>query len=159
MFLQNYSKLLVILLLFSGCAIKRPTISQPVAFVFKTPNLKIAATGFLYKNAHIKLQGYSGANPIFTLLLTKRVCINDRCMSYKNFNQHFLSPAYPEKIVRNILLGRPIFHGQNLQKSALGFSQEIVGDSFAIIYRVEKKKIYFKDRRNVILIKIKELDG
>ena len=155
MFLQNYSKLLVILLLFSGCAIKRPTISQPVAFVFKTPNLKIAATGFLYKNSHIKLQGYSGANPIFTLLLTKRVCINDRCMSYESFNKLVLSPTYPPQLIRNILLAKPIFNGKNLQKSQRGFEQRV--DS--ILYRVKDRVVYFKDKKNAILIKIKELDG
>ena len=155
MFLQNYSKLLVILLLFSGCAIKRPTISQPVAFVFKTPNLKIAATGFLYKNAHIKLQGYSGANPIFTLLLTKRVCINSRCMSYESFNKLVLSPTYPPQLIRNILLAKPIFNGKNLQKSQRGFEQRV--DS--ILYRVKDRVVYFKDKKNAILIKIKELDG
>ncbi len=159
MFLQNYSKLLVIILVLSGCAVKSPTTSKTVSFVFKTSNIKIAASGFLYKNSHIKLQGYSGANPVFTLLLTKRACINDRCMSYKNFNDHFLSPHYPKRIIQHILLGKPIFNGQNLQKDASGFSQEIVGDSFAIIYRVEKNEIYFKDKKNAILIKIKELDG
>ncbi len=155
MFLQNYSKLLVILLLFSGCAIKHPTISQPIAFVFKTPTLKIAATGFLYKNSYIKLQGYSGAHPIFTLLLTKRVCINGKCMSYEHFNKLILVPNYPPKIIRHILEGRAIFNGQNLQKTKKGFMQKID----AIIYRVEPREIYFKDRADKILIKIKELNG
>ncbi|BCD67421.1 hypothetical protein NitYY0918_C0312 [Nitratiruptor sp. YY09-18] len=144
-------------LLLSGCVSKQIQRSEPVSFVFKTPVLKIAASGFLQKGRIIKLQGYDAGQPILELILAKRVCINSKCMSYAMFNKRVLYPAYPPFIIRNIVTGKPIFNGQNLEKRGDGFVQEITSKQFAIIYRVKKDVIYFKDRKNRILIKIKEL--
>ncbi|BCD61480.1 hypothetical protein NitYY0826_C0332 [Nitratiruptor sp. YY08-26] len=163
LFSSHYSKnslniLMIIVLFFSGCAMKQKITSEPVRFVFKTKSIKVAASGFLQRGGSLKLQAYGAGQPLFELILGKRVCINGRCMSYAMFNEKVLSPFYPSYIIRNILESKPIFAGKNLEKRGDGFFQEILDERFAIIYRVTKKGVYFKDSKNKILIKLKELD-
>jgi hypothetical protein len=45
----------------------------------------------------------------------------------------------------------------NLNRYNNGFSQFIKDDNVNIIYKVDHKRIYFKDKKNGILIKIKKL--
>ncbi len=150
--------MLIAALIFGGCATRQRVASEPVSFVFKTPSFKIAASGFLQRGRTVRLQGYNAGQPVFELLLGKRVCLGGRCMSYAMFNSRLFTPRYPAIMIRDILEGRPIMQSQNLEKRGDGFVQEIKTDAFAIIYRVKPKEIYFKDSKNRILIKIKELD-
>lgn len=148
-----------ILLFLAGCAVKSVSPSTPVVFIFKTPSIKIAATGFLQKGNVVRLQGYSAGNALFTLKLAKRVCINGRCLSYELFNKKFLSSSYPPFLIKKILLKKPIMQKRGLEKQDGGFMQKIASDTFAIIYTVTKRGVRFLDTKNHILIKIKEIDG
>ena len=153
-------RLILMVLLFVGCSIKQPIMSTPVAFVFKTQKIRISATGFLKKeHKSLLLQGYLAGHALFVLRVGKRVCMNGKCMSYAQFNRNFLSPSYPAMMIKNILAKKPLFEGENLIKRVDGFIQSFTNSSFDIIYKVSIKKVYFKDRKNHILIKIKEIDG
>ena len=152
--------LFVILFFFAGCAIKQPIVSYPVSIVFKTPAIKIAASGFVKRSTRrVEVEGYMAGQPVLELIAAKRVCINGSCMSYGMFNERILGARYPRLLIYHILRGEPIFGGAGLQKDAKGFIQRIEEDNFAIIYRSNPENIYFKDSKNRILIKMRRLDG
>jgi len=79
-------------------------------------------------------------------------------MPKKGFNREYLYKEYPENILQNILLGHTIFNGKNRQKSSFGFIQHIQTQDMNIKYIVKQKEIYFKDRKNHILLKIKDAE-
>ncbi len=125
--------------------------------VFKSKAIKISGSGFLQTNSHVSLQLYMASRPLLTLRLFKRVCTQEGCMSYETFNKRYLVADYPKDIIKQILLGRPIFHGKNRRSLPSGFEQRL--EDLGIIYRVLPREIRFKDKKNHILIKIKEIDG
>ena len=152
--------LFAILFFFAGCAIKQPAVSYPASIVFKTPAVKIAASGFVKRSARrVEVEGYMAGQPVLELVAAKRVCINGRCMSYEMFNERILGARYPRLLIYHILRGEPIFGGTGLRKEAGGFVQRIEDANFAIIYRSKPGSIYFIDRKNRILIKMRRLDG
>lgn len=77
-------------------------------------------------------------------------------MSKSSFNEEYLSGAYPSDILQNILLGKAIYDGKNLEKTQNGFVQEIKSDEVDISYSVTPAITSFKDRKNNIIFKIKE---
>ncbi len=149
--------LLIVFLLFYGC-VKKPVKSLPVYVSVKCPNLRFSDSGFLRYNGHVALQVYSAGSALMELKISNRVCVNGRCMSKESFNEKFLSPYYPKTLLEDILRRRPIFGGENLKRTEDGFIQRIKSPHLDIIYKVNSKEVYFKDRKNAILIKIKELD-
>ena len=78
-------------------------------------------------------------------------------MSRAAFNEAYLNAAYPDELLQNVILGKPIYGAKGLQKNAEGFSQHLKSQSVDILYRVNVQEIYFKDKTNKILIKIKEI--
>lgn len=151
----------MMLFFMSGCAVKQIQKSEAVAVVWKTQNIKFVGTGFLkYSGSTIELSIYSAGTPILAMKLGKNVCIETKgCLSYKSFNKRFLLPIYPDRLLYHILIGKPLFHGENLRKTQRGFEQEVMGKNFDIIYRFNLNEIYFKDRKNKNLIKIRKLNG
>ena len=86
------------------------------------------------------------------------VCVEgEGCMRKSTFNEQYLSPAYPDDLLKNVFLGQPIFNGKNLLKTDLGFVQVIQASGVDIVYKVELDQIYFKDKSNAILIKVKDI--
>ena len=79
-------------------------------------------------------------------------------MSRSKFNAHFLNEAYPDTLLQNVLLGKPIYDGKNRVKYKDGYEQHIKSKDVDILYRVKVRSIKFKDRKNRILIKIKEIE-
>ena len=149
---------LIFALFLAGCTIKQPQ-TKPVAAIIKLPNMALSATGFLKRRGEgVELELYSGAQAIGSLVVAKRICFNGQCMAARKFTDIYLSPHYPDTILKNILLARPIFGGKNLRKTEDGFLQRIQTEDLDIIYKIDRA-IYFKDRKNHILIKIKELNG
>jgi hypothetical protein len=149
---------LLLALFLAGCALKQPQV-KPVVAIIKLPRTSLSATGFLKRRGEAAtLELYSGGQAVGTLVVAKRVCFNGRCMAARKFVNTYLNPRYPDTILKNILLARPIFKSKNLKKTKNGFLQRIRTEDLDIIYKVDKN-IYFKDTKNKILIKIKELDG
>jgi len=87
------------------------------------------------------------------------VCTSKGCITKSRFNAEFLSASYPDDIFLHLLQAKPIFGGKNLTQTADGFEQKIQTKEYNIIYKVGKKKLYFKDRKNKILIKLKDING
>ncbi len=150
----------IVFLLFASCALKQPTLQKPVLIVWKTPQFRFYDQGFLRRDKKsVELVVYEAGKALFSLRLGKRVCIKKRgCFRYEMFNKKFLSPFYPPSLIRDILLKRAIFSKENLHKTKEGFIQKISSIHYDIIYKITDTQIYFKDRKNGILIKIKEID-
>jgi len=68
------------------------------------------------------------------------------------------TPLYPPSLLQNIILGHQIYDGKNSLKQDDGFIQSIKTSEVNIKYRVNSREIYFKDSKNHILIKIKEIN-
>ncbi len=85
------------------------------------------------------------------------MCVDEGCMSRSKFNTEFLNKAYPDNLLQNVLLGLPIYKGENRIRTVDGYEQNIETDDVNILYKVNAKAIYFKDRKNRILIKIKDI--
>lgn len=153
--------IVAMLFLLSGCAVKQIQKSETVAVVWKTKSLKFIGTGFLqFSGSKVELSVYSTGVPVLKMRLGKNVCIeNNGCLSYKSFNRRFLHPSYPQKLIYNLFMGKPLFHGANLHRTKRGFEQRIANENFDIIYRFNLNEIYFKDKKNKILVKIRKLNG
>lgn len=118
-----------------GCSVK----TYSVYAVIKTPRIKVADQGFLKKSAGYKeLVIYKDANlPISISVKNSYVCIGSKCMDKEKFVKEFLPKGYPEDFLDKILD----------RKCPAGF-----------YCKSDDKKILFKDKKNGILIMIKELE-
>jgi len=82
--------------------------------------------------------------------------VDNGCMSKRNFNEDYLTSAYPDDLLQNILLSKEIFGGQNRVQTLDGFEQSIENNEVNISYKVTTKSMEFKDRKNKIIFKIKD---
>jgi len=148
----------LIFIVFSGCSIKNYEQSQSKIITIKTPLLKFSDLGYLKKSADaVRLELFVAGNNVQNISINHLICVDDGCMGKKSFNEEFLSSFYPEDILQNIILGRYIFDAQDVVKTPTGFEQKIVTQNVDIKYRVTDKEIYFKDKKNHILFKIKDI--
>ncbi len=141
----------VTLLLFfmSGCSqkyfnlTKKKEVSKSSYIVFKTKKTRFAGTGF-YKDTpeYVQLQIYSTGVPLANLKFYKKkdlICEGIKCNKRRWFTDRFLSPSYPKDLIIKIMTKQPI----SLKSKDIKYSTD--------------NGIYFKDRKNRILIKIKDL--
>ncbi len=156
------------LFLITGCSTKSIFAKKPVKIVnkskkitMKTKKFAFSDTGFYKSNDKlIQIQAYSTGVAVANMKFYKNsdsVCVGYKCTNRKYFNDNFLSKYYPNKLIVNILSAKPIMGAENLTKSADGFTQNIKTAEYDITYRVTSNSIYFKDRLNRILIKLKDL--
>ena len=137
---------------------KQPTLKESVVVTIKSPKLKFNDIGYLLiEGERLKLQLYSVGKCVEEFEINHLVCTQAGCMSKSAFNQEYLSGAYEDDFLQNILLRKPLFGGKNLLRTKDGFQQHCVNDTYDITYRVAKEKLYFKDSKNRILIKIKTM--
>ena len=149
--------LLAFTLIFTACSVKNYEKTETKIIIIKTPALKFADLGYIRsKGDALELELFVAGKSVFRVAFDSDVCTHDGCMSRSAFNETYLSAAYPDELLQNILLGKAIYDGVYVKKTALGFEQHLQNRSVDILYRVEASEIYFKDRKNKILIKIKE---
>jgi hypothetical protein len=94
---------------------------------------------------------------VFDLHVKSDVCLDYICLKRENFNREFFGSRHYASFVDQLFNLKPIYSKKNLKKIVNGFEQKIKTDSYDITYRIEGKNLYFKDRKNSILIKLKEL--
>lgn len=150
--------LLFIALFFTACSIKEYDHVSTKIVTIKTPTLKFSDIGYLRNlDDAVELELFIAGHVFKKIDINHLICVSDEgCMSKDAFNAEYLSKDYPAQMLQNVLLGREIFQGKNLQKTASGFTQNILTQALDITYRVEPKEIYFKDRKNHILFRIKD---
>ncbi len=150
---------LVLLILITGCAYKMPyKSSKPYYIVIKNSKIALADTGFIKKDdGRLNLQLFTAGTPVFDLHVKSDVCLDYICLKKENFNSEFFGNRHYDSFIDELFNLKPIYSKKNLKKIANGFEQKIKTDSYDITYRVEGENLYFKDRKNKILIKLKEL--
>jgi len=136
--------------------------SKSYRVTMKTKKFTFSDTGFLVTysdslNLNVLAMGKSVLD-LKVKLNEDDACVGSLCNSKHGFNQSFLDGRYPDSFIQNILQKKPIFNGRNLTKTSTGFVQKIICDRFGIKYQVSKNSVYFKDKKNNILIKLKEIN-
>lgn len=152
----------IMILIFAGCSYKPSIrISKSYSVVIKLKGLRFSDIGFLRygEGDFADLELYDAGNLVLKIETDKSICINSHCLKKEEFNRRFLSQEYPRDFFINILHKRAIFEKKGYKKSGNGFIQKITGEKLDIIYKVDNKSLYFKDRKSHILIKLKEIDG
>jgi len=150
--------LVVLFLLFSGCSIKNYEHTHSKIIIIKTPKLKYSDLGYIrYSDDAVELELFVAGRVVRKIEVNHLVCTTEGCMRKSTFNAEYLNAAYPENILQNILLGHAIYNNKNRVRTDTGFTQEIKNNSVDIKYKVDAKSIYFKDRKNRIIFKIKDM--
>ena len=155
--------LFVALILFlGGCSLKEYQHSATKLIILKTPKIRFNDIGYIRygDNNAVELELYMAGEVVNRFRIDHLVCVKDKgCITKSMFNTQYLNGAYPTSLLQNILLAKPIYNGKALEKKGSMFVQRIVSDDVHIIYRVSQHQIYFKDKFNHILIKIKDIQN
>ena len=127
-------------------------------FILFFPKLKFADVGYL-RNSHkaIELELFMAGKSIKKIAINHLICVDEGCMSKGSFNEQYLVESYPNDLMQNLLLAKPIYNAKNLTYTETGFIQKIVTKDVAISYRVDQKSIFFKDAKNKIIFKFKDI--
>jgi len=130
-----------------------------VLVVIKSPKLRFSDIGYIrHDDKSISLELYSAGVAVDTISVNHLVCVSQGCMTKNSFNQEYLNTNYPDDFIQNILMRKPIFQKQGYHKTEDGFYQTIKSQNYSIQYKVQKKNLYFKDRKNHIIFKLKDID-
>jgi hypothetical protein len=157
--IQSMKYLLILLVMFfSACSVKQVEKNSKMV-VFKTKNIRFSDLAYIGKDDNgVEIDLYVVGKAFKKISIDGMICIEgEGCMRKSSFNEDYLSPKYPDDLLKNVFLGEPIFDKKNLLKTDLGFVQVIQASGVDIVYKVELDQIYFKDRTNKILIKIKDV--
>ncbi len=134
--------------------------SKSYKVTMKTKKFAFSDTGFLVKTSDmLHLNVLAMGSPVLDLKVKKTddICVGSLCNTKHGFNQSFLVGDYPDDMIENVLASKPIFGGKNLKKTKNGFVQKIETKNYKIKYQISRDNIYFKDKQNKIIIKLKEL--
>ena len=149
---------LVFVLLFSACSIKEYKQTRSKLIIIKSPKIKFADLGYVRNSeTDVELELFMAGRCIKKIKINKLICVDEGCMTRGSFNEEYLSASYPDNLFQHIVLGMPIYNLQNLKNTQEGFSQKIKNKDVDIKYKVNSKQIFFKDKKNNIIFKIKEL--
>lgn len=150
--------LVFLVLFFSACSVKQLEKSSKMV-VFKTKNIRFSDLGYISRGDNsVEIDLYLAGKAFKKISIDGMVCIEgEGCMRKSSFNEEYLCSAYPDDLLKNVFLGKPIYGGKNMFQTDNGFMQDILEQEVDIVYGVNAKEIYFKDRRNKILIKIREV--
>ena len=150
--------LVVLTIFFSACSIKEYEHTKSKLFIIKSPLIKFADLGYLRNLADaIEVELFMAGKSMKKIEINHLICIDEGCMSKSGFNEDYMHPSYPDDLLQNILLGMPIYDKLYFEKNEDGFTQKIKNKNVDIKYKVDKKQIFFKDKKNKIIFKIKEV--
>lgn len=150
--------LLIFLLLFSACSVKNYEHTKSKLIIIKSPKIKFADLGYIRNSDKaVEVELFVAGKVIEKISINHLICVSDGCMSKQGFNEEYLNAAYPDDIMQNILLGHEIYNAKNRVKTQDGFKQQIEDENVKILYRVSSTTISFKDRKNKIIFKIKDI--
>lgn len=151
--------LITFILFFGACSLQKYEQSKPKIIIIKTPKIKFADIGYLQHSGDaLSLELFMAGKSIKTITIDYLVCIDEGCTSRSTFNEEYLNESYPDKLLQNILLGKTIYNEENIYRNSDGFEQNIENENVSIKYKVNAKEIFFKDRRNSIIFKIKDIN-
>jgi len=149
---------LIITLFFSGCSIKDYKHTQSKIIIIKSPLIKFSDLGYIRDSDNkVSLELFIAGHRIQKIDINHLICVDDGCMPKSWFNKKYLNQNYPNDLLQNILLSHPIFDKKDILKTKNGFEQHIKNNDVSITYKVTDSITYFKDKKNKILFKIKNL--
>ncbi len=150
--------LILFILFFTGCSLKNYENTQAKIIIIKSPKIKFADIGYLRNTEEeIELELFIAGNVVEKITVNHLICTSDGCMSKSGFNEDYLHSSYPDNLLQNILLAKEIYNGKNKVKTDNGFEQKIKSRHVDILYKVNPHAILFKDRKNKIIFKIKDI--
>jgi len=150
--------LILCVLFLSACSIKNYEQTQAKLITMKTKLIKFSDLGYIRNSGEaLELELFTVGKSFFKLSIDSFICTDKGCTSKSVFNDKYLNASYPETLLQNILLSSPIYEGKNRVQTQSGFEQEISDENVEIIYKVSQTQTYFKDKKNNILFKIKEI--
>jgi len=150
--------LLIFILLFSACSTKNYEITKTKIVIIKSPQIKFSDLGYLRNTENsVELELFMAGKSIQKISINHLICVSEGCMTKSGFNKDYLNENYPDDILQNILLAKPIYNGKNLEKIVDGFTQHISSVHVEIVYKVTQKQVFFKDKKNHIIFKIKDI--
>ena len=149
--------LILITFLLVGCSLKDYKHTSSKIIIIKSPQIKFSDLGFIrHSGDAIELELFVAGKVVEQISINHLICVSDGCMSKSGFNKEYLHNSYTNEILQNILLGKTIYNAQNKIQTDDGFEQNIENEDVNITYRVNSGEIYFKDRKNKIIFKIKD---
>jgi hypothetical protein len=149
--------LILLIVFFSGCSFKDYEKSQSKIIIIKSPRLKFADLGYIRNNDdEVEVELFVAGKSVEKISIDYLICTHEGCLSKSSFNKNFLHYSYPEDTLKQVLLGKEIYNSTNKIIDNDGFSQNIKNQYVDIRYRVSSKKIFFKDKKNNIIVKIKD---
>lgn len=145
--------------LLSGCATKTPITSSDTYLIsIKNKQLALSDTGFINQGKdYTNVQIFSAGTILFNLEVQDDICLDGRCTSRTEFNKLFFEHPHYEAMINDVLEMKPLYDEKNKVTIEGGFEQELDLPSSHINYKVQNKSLYFRDSKNGILIKLKEL--
>jgi len=150
--------LIICIFLLSACSIKNYEHTSTKIVIIKSPKIKFSDIGYIrYTKNAIELELFVAGQVYKRFQINHLICMDEGCISKNTFNTEYLHKSYPPNLLQNIILGHKIYDGLNSLKKNSGFEQIIKNSDVDIIYNVNCHRIYFKDRKNHILIKIKDI--
>jgi len=150
---------LIFPLLFGACSVKNYEHTKSKIIIIKSPKLKFADLGYIRNtNKSLELELFVAGKSVSKISINHLICVKNGCMSKAGFNEEYLDENYPDDILQNILLSKPIYDGLHVEKNVDGFVQKIENKNVNISYKVTSHVTYFKDRKNNILFKIKDIN-
>jgi len=149
--------LLIFILVFTACSTKNYEFTQTKIIIIKSPKIKFSDLGYIRNSEKsIELELFMAGKSIEKISVNHLICTSEGCMSKSGFNEDYLNEAYPDDILQNILLAKPIYGSKNKISTDGGFEQRIKNLHVDITYRVGLHVTFFKDRKNNIIFKIKD---
>ena len=148
----------LVALLLSGCGARPFVDNHAATIIIKSSKIKFADAGYVRSNEDVvALELFTAGHAVGKFEIENLVCVDDQgCMTKSSFNETYLNRHYPDTLMENVLRAQPIYEGENLIENAHGFEQQIINEYVDIKYRVTARQVYFKDRKNRVLIKIKK---
>ena len=149
--------LIVFILIFSACSTKNYEITKTKIVIIKSPKIKFSDLGYLRNSDDsLELELFMAGKSIQKISINHLICVSEGCMTKSGFNEDYLNENYPDDILQNILLAKPIYDGKNLEKTKDGFIQHISSLHVEILYKVSQNQVFFKDKKNHIIFKMKD---
>lgn len=155
---MKFLLLVLLSILFSACSIKNYEHTASKLIIIKSPKIKFADLGYVRnQDKAIEMELFVAGHAVQKIEINHLICVDEGCMSKRNFNEEYLYKGYPEDTLQNILLGLEIYGGKNRVKTEDGFEQKISTKKVDIVYSVTASIIAFKDKKNKIIFKIKDI--
>ncbi|MDF1874766.1 hypothetical protein JHD48_03330 [Sulfurimonas sp. SAG-AH-194-I05] len=150
--------LFILPFLFFGCSTKNYEQTKSKVIIIKSPKLKFADLGYIRNTGKaIELELFIAGQSVEKFTINHLICARAGCLSKSGFNADYLHESYPDSILQNILLARVIYEGVNQVQTGNGFTQKIKNEHVDITYKVSPHVTFFKDKKNKIIFKIKDI--